>query len=351
MWKNIATTALIAIVVVLALAGGGMRPASASGPAPVANAGPDIRGIYAHEGVGYINLDGRASSDSDGSIVSYVWTENSTTVATQAFQSVALTTGVHNITLTVTDNSGHTATDTVSVDINLQPVNPDKYYCFDVDGNRAVNATDLMLVAQAFGLRFGQSGYTRLKDWNADRTINSIDLMGTAQDFTPQCPVEDQMIRTSAAAIERYQDVNAAIADGFVQVTQFVPGQGRHMVKSSRFDLTFDPAQPEGLLYEPDSSTPGGWRLGGALYVIPYAQYPYVPDGFPTTDDVWHYHDALCFYSNGTVTMEDQATCTSRGGSYQTNVGWLLHLWTYVPVADGDGGRYSAMDSRFMGLP
>lgn len=351
MRKSFLPFAVLAVAVLLAMVGRGADGAVAAGPAPVADAGPDIRGIYAHEGVGYINLDGRASSDADGTIVSYAWSDEGTQVGTQAFQSIALASGLHTVTLTVTDNSGHTATDTVNVDINVNPVNADLFYCFDVNGDKNVNSIDLLLVAQAYGLRFGQPGYTRLKDFNSDRAINSLDLMGTAQDFTPQCPLEDQMIRTSTAAIEKYQDVNVAIADGFVQSTQFVPGQGRHMVKSSRFDLTFDPAQPEGLLYEPDSGTPGGWRLGGALYIIPYTMYPYVPAGFPTTDDVWHYHDALCFYSNGTVTLDSQQTCTANGGSYQTNVGWLLHLWNYVPAAPGDGGRYTAMNSRFMGMP
>jgi hypothetical protein len=151
-------------------------------------------------------------------------------------------------------------------------------------------------------------------------------------------------------AIEKYQNVNQAIADGYVQVTQFVAQQGRHMVKSSLLDTTFDPAQPEGLLYEPDSKTPGGWRLGGALYILPIALNPLVPVGFAGTDDAWHLHDFLCFYPNGTVTLDDEATCTARGGSYQTDVGWMVHLWTYVLPPFGPG-RYVENNTNYMGLP
>lgn len=206
----------------------------------------------------------------------------------------------------------------------------------------------------AFGKRFGQAGYTRLKDFNSDRVINSGDMLGLAKWFGKQCSVEDQMIRTATLAIEPYQNINVAMAAGYVQATQFVPGQGRHMVKSSLYDTTFDPAMPEGLLYEPDPSTPGGWRLGGALYVMPIAQNPILPDGFPGTDDAWHYHDFLCFYPDpggGTyVTLDSQSVCTSNEGTYLTNVGWLLHLWNYVPSPYG-AGKYVGDNTNFMGLP
>ena len=75
---------------------------------------------------------------------------------------------------------------------------------------------------------------------------------------------------------------------------------------------------------------------------------PTLPDGFDGLDDGWHSHDWLCFYPNGTVTLDDQPTCTSRGGSYQTNVGWLLHLWSYVPNPDS---RFTEDNPKFYGLP
>ena len=300
----------------------------------------------------HVNLDGRASTDADGFIASYVWTEAGTQLATGALVTFEFVAGTHLVTLTVTDNDGFISTDDVRITITLGPLNPTPYYCFDVDGNKYVNSGDLAIIANAFNKKFGETGYSRLKDRNADRTINSGDLAGTAADMQKYpsglCPLVDQQIRTATAGIEKYQNINAAIADGYVQVTQFVPGQGRHMVKSSLYDTVMALDVPEGLLYEPDSSTPGGWRLGGSLFVMPITLNPTLPDGFDGTDDGWHTHDWLCFYPNGTVTLDDQPTCTSRGGSYQTNVGWLLHLWSYVPNPDS---RFTEDNPKFYGLP
>jgi hypothetical protein len=343
------------LLAVLAWIGPGNSVALAGLPAPVADAGPDWMSPLIHEGIGYANLDGSASSDPDGSIVSWSWKEDGTEIATGEIVSVMLAQGLHLIDLTVTDNDGLTGTDQVQVEITALPLNGNRYVCPDINGDTYVNSADQLLVLKSFGKRFGQAGYARMNDYNVDRVINSIDQLGLARWFGQRCSVEQQMVRTSTLAIEQYQNINDAYADGFVQATQFVPGQGLHVVKSSRYDLTFDPAAPEGLLYEPDSSSPGGYRLAAALYVIPYGLNPLVPDGIPnTTDDAWHYHDFLCFYSNGNggtyVTLDPESVCTANGGSYQTNVGWLLHVWNYVLDPPGMG-LYSAFNANLMGLP
>lgn len=324
------------------VAGGGTVP-------PVANAGNDITAPASHANHGHATLDGSASFDPDGFLTTYNWSEAGTTLATAVKVTVELTQGVHDVKLTVTDNDGFTAIDSVRVNITSGPQNLNPYFCSDLDGDGVVSILDLANMAQGFGKRFGQTGYTRMRDRDMDRSISILDLAGAATQFGKACSVEDEMIRTATIAMEGFQNVNAALAAGYVQVTQFIPGQGRHLVKSSLFDTTFDPAQPEGLLYEPDSSTPGGWRLGGALYDMPIMLNPIQPEGFPgTTDDAWHYHDFLCFFPNGTVAILSQSVCTANGGSYQTNVGWLLHLWNYVPSVPG---RYIEDNPGFVGLP
>jgi hypothetical protein len=66
-----------------------------------------------------VNLDGSNSSDPDGSIVNYRWTEGAGVLADGANSSPAVTlaVGTHNITLTVTDNGGATDTDTVLITV------------------------------------------------------------------------------------------------------------------------------------------------------------------------------------------------------------------------------------------
>ena len=60
-----------------------------------------------------------------------------------------------------------------------------------------------MLVASAYGRGSGSRGYSRLRDWNADRVINSADIMGTYADITASCPLVDRQIRAATAAWSR----------------------------------------------------------------------------------------------------------------------------------------------------
>jgi hypothetical protein len=65
-----------------------------------------------------VRLYGSGSSDPDGTIVSYVWSEGGSTIATGMSPNVTLSVGDHPITLTVTDNDGATDTDTVMITVN-----------------------------------------------------------------------------------------------------------------------------------------------------------------------------------------------------------------------------------------
>jgi hypothetical protein len=66
-------------------------------------------------------LDGSASTDPDGSIVSYEWSENGLVVATGASPAVPFAVGVHTLTLLVTASDGATDTDTVVITVEEAP--------------------------------------------------------------------------------------------------------------------------------------------------------------------------------------------------------------------------------------
>ena len=89
---------------------------------PVANAGADQTvtdtGL---DGFELVTVDGSSSSDADGSIVSYQWREGETVLASEAVASVLFAVGTHVVTLSVTDDRGATATD--SLTITVQPGN------------------------------------------------------------------------------------------------------------------------------------------------------------------------------------------------------------------------------------
>ena len=89
---------------------------------PIASAGPD-RTITDSDGDGAesVTLDGSASSDSNGSIVSYEWYEGASSIATGATAAVTLPLGAHSLSLEVTDNDGERDTD--GVVITVAPAN------------------------------------------------------------------------------------------------------------------------------------------------------------------------------------------------------------------------------------
>jgi hypothetical protein len=73
-------------------------------------------------------------------------------------------------------------------------------------------------------------------------------------------------------ATARYQNVHAALADGFVQGTPCVSGpdmgaMGIHYVRPDRItNAVLDAAEPEALIYEPQPD--GALRLVGVEYII-----------------------------------------------------------------------------------
>ncbi len=85
---------------------------------PTAAAGPDQTVTDADSsGSEVVPLDGSASSDPDGQIVAYLWAENGVEIATGPTPTVDLPLGAHTLTLTVTDDSGLTASDEVVITV------------------------------------------------------------------------------------------------------------------------------------------------------------------------------------------------------------------------------------------
>ncbi|EED28617.1 glycosyl hydrolase, family 18 [Vibrio sp. 16] len=131
------------------LAGGTTTPVNR---APVANAGADVT----VDGPATVSLDGSASKDSDGTIASYQWSQVSgTPVTLVGASSAAASFEVNEVTqtqtlsfkLTVTDNEGATASDTVTVTVNakdLPPVNTPPVAAIVAPAN--VNAGDVVVV-------------------------------------------------------------------------------------------------------------------------------------------------------------------------------------------------------------
>jgi hypothetical protein len=88
-----------------------------------------------------------------------------------------LTNGNHNLIVYATDSSGNIGFNTTSFS-----------YCLgDMDHNKAVGLTDLVILAQTYGKSCGQPGYDDRADLNGDCSANLADLVILAQNYGKNC--------------------------------------------------------------------------------------------------------------------------------------------------------------------
>ncbi len=89
---------------------------------PVANAGPDQTVIDGDgNGSEVVTLDGTASTDPDGTIVSWEWRDGPVTIGTSPVINPTLPVGSHTLTLIVTDDNDSSDVDTVIVTVGDPP--------------------------------------------------------------------------------------------------------------------------------------------------------------------------------------------------------------------------------------
>lgn len=95
----------------------------------------------------------------------------------------------------------------------------------------------------------------------------------------------NQELAQARITTARYHSVEAAEADGYVDISFCEPEEGCHWLKPSLLDAQFNPAEPEVLLYVPDDH--GRMRLVAVEYLIPIASTSVAPEGFSGDADEW----------------------------------------------------------------
>jgi len=96
-------------------------------------------------------------------------------------------------------------------------------------------------------------------------------------------PVE-QLARVRSATA-RYQDVQTALKDGYVDIDVVLPNMGRHFMKESLVDATFEVDRPELLVYTQEPQ--GRLALVAVEYAVPLSLTATAPDGFKGLADQW----------------------------------------------------------------
>jgi hypothetical protein len=155
-----------------------------------------------------------------------------------------------------------------------------------------------------------------------------------------------QVARELRAALAKYGDTTAAVADGY---RMFMPAMKRQRVyhftnyrNAFMEALRFDPARPTSLLYEPAAN--GSLKLVGAMYSAPKRmRVSRLDDRIPLSIARWHKHVNWCVPPKGENArwaerfgnkpafgpespIATRAACDDVGGKFHENVfGWMIH--------------------------
>jgi ribosomal protein L14 len=149
--------------------------------APIANAGTD-QTITAP--ASSVNLDGSASYDPDGTIASYSWVlktgTGSITISngnTSKPSVAGLTTGTYSFQLTVTDNSGASATDLITVTVNPQAPAPNQAPVANAGNNLTITAPSASIVLNGSS-SFDPDGTITKYTWTQVSGPNTAVILG-----------------------------------------------------------------------------------------------------------------------------------------------------------------------------
>ena len=139
---------------------------------PIADAGADISVTDVDSSGGeVVPVSASASSDPDGTIATYTWTLGPTTLATgpSPAANLPLPVGDHTVTLTITDNLGGAASDTILISV-LPPAGCDP----DVNQDGNVDQDDVTYLINVVGGGENPSGID--PDFNRDGNVDQDDV-------------------------------------------------------------------------------------------------------------------------------------------------------------------------------
>jgi len=107
---------------------------------------------------------------------------------------------------------------------------------------------------------------------------------GTLLKYDVPNVVHDEL-QALKAATAKYNDINKAIADGYVDINVVIPQMGHHYLKAAFLNATFDLTRPEFLVYELRDN--GHFKLVAVEYGVPLTLAAVPPSGFTGDLDVW----------------------------------------------------------------
>lgn len=154
---------------------------------------------------------------------------------------------------------------------------------------------------------------------------------------TAQLVAADDFATATLSAIERFADVEVALAAGYVHLD----GDPMHYVNPALLadDGHADPERPEALMYH---DAGGGPVLLGAMFLEAGTAHGRQVGG-PATP--WHYHeyapDPYCVVLSGFPVGEPDAAGRCAEGEIADRSPEMLHVWIHNPAGTFDGEVYT----------
>ncbi len=218
----------------------------------------------------------------------------------------------------------------------------------DASADDRVQSGDILAVVGAFYKDWPDIDYHYLYDlqapYNDDTGAGGLqrvaDILAVVDRYYEVCPhVDTEVAAATRWAIQNIpmtEDATALAEAGYVLSSTDVPGQGKHYVNFANWDGTFDPAAPEGLVYDDG-------RLSAQLYDIDGSSVGWVEDyvspqnqGGPCWDGVDNGGDGSMDIADPDCGSGDPAgsplddvnidpLCNRPACSWTGDEGWHLH--------------------------
>ncbi len=228
--------------------------------APTANAGPDqVMEATSTSAVTQVTLNGSGSSDPDADALKYTWTEGGATVyvGENPMPTVNLGPGVHDLTLTVDDYRGGTATDTMRITLNAPDIafDPDPYILCP-QGSVATGSVRVLNLG------------TRTLNWTVNQTNAWVNISPLSGSIAASSSAQIQMVvDRRSAALGRYpvqlvfssNDPDEGTVANVVSIIVHAPGPNHPPVAHPRTNGTvYADCTGAIVLYDAGSTDPDG---------------------------------------------------------------------------------------------
>ena len=209
----------------------------------------------------------------------------------------------------------------------------------------ADNASRILDSSQVGSSQVGSSQtHSHTGSSNSDMTNMSYSMLAVMTDEElAQYGEQLDIAREAALKFPTLADARAA---GWILVGRYVPGAGQMLMDptSNSQEQVFDPAVPQGLLYESSNdSAPivgvqyNAWTSDGST-----------PVGFIGHGLMWHMHTGTCEISDSFSVVYDEAVtgtaCSQVKGTLTNSVSWMVRAWV-VPGWENSQGPLSHENS------